>query len=400
MKNRQRIQSMPPPRRIHIYIPTSGHSTPRRVSIKQPDEKVTSPLGLPDMSPSVRTFDLEYIEPQNMQMTRRPTLRSFKKKVWVIDKYHYTAPLSATCTIRRGSTDFLAVPSNQFLLPLPLGERSGRKVPDFGVPFQPELSSPLVLRMSRISLLSEQKDIENANVFINAMNEKRMQQLEEDTEVVGSQPIHPIPQLSKLLSNVITQPAMMDFSDVFSSEVGSKEGIIVFRIENLKPVRLEIDEMGFFCIADSYIVLVTLTESVNNQLAHKIYTWIGSRSETDKKFCCAMYATALRTRLQADCMVSRQDETDEDQEFVELFDRFGRLDQSHGTQSGLYMTLEKAYPVKLYRLDGGRDVQLLLVILYNLGTKIHSVSKFKPCVCFGCRIINISVEWTEQFTSA
>jgi hypothetical protein len=168
---------------------------------------------------------------------------------------------------------------------------------------------------------------------------------------------------------------------------------VVFRIENLKPARLQPHEVGSFCVADSYIVLVT--ESIDNQFVYKIYTWIGTRSETDKKFCCAMYATSLRSRLQTECMVSRQDACDEDQAFLDLFENFDRLDASHGTQSGLYMALGKAYPVKLYQLEGGRDVRLLLVILHNTGSKKSRVSKFQFCIYFRCWSINISMEWSS-----
>ena len=101
---------------------------------------------------------------------------------------------------------------------------------------------------------------------------------------------------------VVYQPPEVDFSEIFQDWLGQKRGLFVFRIENFIPIMQP--EAGVFCVADSYIILLTTKE--DGQYANQVYTWIGSESATDKMFCCAMYAVALRNQANASNKILRQ----------------------------------------------------------------------------------------------
>ena len=112
-----------------------------------------------------------------------------------------------------------------------------------------------------------------------------------ETLVVASRP-----------QKAVYQPPEVDFSDIFHEWLGQKRGLFAFRIENFIPT-LQV-QPGMFCVADSYIILCTTKE--DGQYFNQIYTWIGSESATDKMFCCAMYAVALRNQTNASSKILRQ----------------------------------------------------------------------------------------------
>ncbi len=51
------------------------------------------------------------------------------------------------------------------------------------------------------------------------------------------------------------EPDPVDYSDVFPLELLAYEGVLVFRIENLKPVLMPESAIGKFCVADCYLIL-------------------------------------------------------------------------------------------------------------------------------------------------
>jgi hypothetical protein len=136
---------------------------------------------------------------------------------------------------------------------------------------------------------------ENGNVIINAALEslRRKQACSEDESV----------QPAAGHRNVIPVQAPIDYSEVFEEWIGNTEGVYVLRIEDFRPVLQEPVSHGKFCVADSYIIL--LTTKTNEEYKNDIYTWIGGDSETDKKFCCAMYAVALRNKIRSSCRIIR-----------------------------------------------------------------------------------------------
>ncbi|KAJ3258638.1 hypothetical protein HK103_003427 [Boothiomyces macroporosus] len=194
----------------------------------------------------------------------------------------------------------------------------------------------------------ETERIEQGSVFINALHamEEKKYEIQEHIPV-------------ETIATPTTAPKTVDYSNIYDPEVGHAPGVTIFRIELLYPVQLSTDEIGKFCVSDAYIILNTIEK--DSQFEYEIYTWIGSEAETDKRFCCAMFAVALRNSIDAKCKIIRQTESEEDEKFMDLFnDNIELLDASFGTDSGLYMAEEKSYPVKLYKMSGKTRVNAVL----------------------------------------
>lgn len=121
-------------------------------------------------------------------------------------------------------------------------------------------------------------DLEQANIFIHAL-----QGLE------GREP--PIiiiqPELSIIKPALIHYPKQtVDYSALFPNSF--ELGVTIFRIEDMRPIILDFDTSEpvaiQFCCVDCYIIL----DYHEDNDAKSVFTWIGSDSETDKKFCVAM----------------------------------------------------------------------------------------------------------------
>ncbi len=181
-----------------------------------------------------------------------------------------------------------------------------------------------------------------------------------------------LPPLPSQIPMAPTPPAVLydpspgiDYSSLFPVDMGHHAGQMIFRIEMLVPVVLDAELYGSFCVADSYIVLISSPknlESADGELKHQVYTWIGAEAETDKRFCCAMYAVALRNVVRSTERILRQSQGEEALEFCGLFDgKMELLDISHATETGLYMAEERRYPIKLYRIDDKSQIPFFLV---------------------------------------
>ncbi|KAI8904251.1 hypothetical protein DFJ77DRAFT_484554 [Powellomyces hirtus] len=175
----------------------------------------------------------------------------------------------------------------------------------------------------------------------------------------------------------------IDYSDVFPADIGHRAGVTVFRIEALKPVLLPPSRTGQFCIADCYIVLHSTTRhdapSANNHkssythsdeyddddtmMTHRIYVYIGTKAEIDKRFCAAMFSTGLRNWIYATRNVERETTGDESAEFLALFGGKFIVDENleAATDSSLFVAEEKRWPLRLYMLCGNKEIKLRLV---------------------------------------
>lgn len=123
-----------------------------------------------------------------------------------------------------------------------------------------------------------------------------------------------------------------------------------------------LESYGQFCTVDAYIVLVS--SMGEKELEHTVYTWIGATAQTDKKFCCAMYAVSLRNMVQSTKRIGRMVEGEEGEEFLKVFEGCVTvLDSRFGTETGLFMVQERVYPIKMYKVDGKFKPLLVLVIV-------------------------------------
>ncbi|KAJ3214423.1 hypothetical protein HK099_006881, partial [Clydaea vesicula] len=212
------------------------------------------------------------------------------------------------------------------------------------------------------NLLTEKKkklEITNGDTSINLSDEEeetvepRMSALKVEKQIPDY----------KFMDSIYT----VDYTDIFPEFLKVEEdGLFCFRIENMKPILLdeEGEDFGTFCINDCYLVLKIETKEDLPPPEHKIWTWIGSEAEMDKRFCCAMFAVGLRDFLNTNTRIQRECHLEESEEFILLFDLSGKLlyrDVSEGTESGLFSAQPKQYCLRLYRVYGKRDIQLLLV---------------------------------------
>ena len=204
------------------------------------------------------------------------------------------------------------------------------------------------------------------SVFISALNSAPESQLvQESSNTISSQ---------SWLSNAKQKTPQLDYSDVFPEAIGLDKGVTVFVIDSLFPVVQDQDMFGKFCVADCYIVLITTSDPQSDQLAHRIYTWIGGDAEMDKKFCVAMFSVGLRNWIGACCRIQREVEGEESLEFLQVFgEDFVYEDVTQATETGLFTAEQKRYPLRLYRIHGKLDLQLCLVEPACLALKSESV---------------------------
>ncbi|KAI8796832.1 protein flightless-1 [Biomphalaria glabrata] len=149
----------------------------------------------------------------------------------------------------------------------------------------------------------------------------------------------------------------LDYSEIFDEDVGQIPGLSCWEIENFLPNQVDEGLIGKFYQADCYIILKTFIDD-SNSLSWKIWYWIGNDATLDKKACSAIHAVNLRNLLGADCRTIRQEQNDEDEDFLDLFENGISVIEGGRTSSGFY-TVEDADPeFRLYRATGTLSVHM------------------------------------------
>ncbi|XP_035789195.1 protein flightless-1-like isoform X2 [Anopheles albimanus] len=150
----------------------------------------------------------------------------------------------------------------------------------------------------------------------------------------------------------------VDYSEIFEDEDGQCPGLTVWEIENFLPNKIEEVAHGKFYEGDCYIVLKTSYDD-SGQLSWEIFFWIGSKATLDKRACSAIHAVNLRNYLGARCRTIREEQGDESDEFLALFDADVVYIEGGRTQTGFYTIENAAYIVRLYRVhDAGANIHL------------------------------------------
>lgn len=111
----------------------------------------------------------------------------------------------------------------------------------------------------------------------------------------------------------------LDYSEFFEDEDGQTPGLTIWEIENFLPNKIDEVAHGKFYEGDCYIVLKT--SMIESQLSWEIYFWIGNAATLDKRACSAIHAVNLRNFLGARCRTIREEQADESDEFLALFDK-------------------------------------------------------------------------------
>ncbi|KAL9702468.1 hypothetical protein quinque_005986 [Culex quinquefasciatus] len=150
----------------------------------------------------------------------------------------------------------------------------------------------------------------------------------------------------------------VDYSEIFEEEDGCAVGLTVWEIENFLPNKIEEAAHGKFYEGDCYIVLKT-THDDAGQLTWEIFFWIGVKATLDKRACAAIHAVNLRNYLGARCRTIREEQGDESDEFLALFDTEVTYIEGGRTPTGFYTIENLVYIVRLYRIhDAGPNIHL------------------------------------------
>ena len=146
----------------------------------------------------------------------------------------------------------------------------------------------------------------------------------------------------------------LDYSEFFDEDVGQFPGLTIWEIENFYPNQLEEPQaLGKFYEGDCYIILNTVLDETGG-LDWKIFFWIGDKATLDKRTCSAIHSVNLRNYLGAHGRTAREEQGDESDDFLELFN--GHIDIVGGarTASGFYTVEAVEYTTRMYRIHEGQ----------------------------------------------
>ncbi|XP_057311886.1 protein flightless-1 homolog [Hydractinia symbiolongicarpus] len=190
--------------------------------------------------------------------------------------------------------------------------------------------------------------------MVESAEERKHKKIRKDGDDDGSPDDHKL-KTGKRWDQKLVKPDL-NYQDIFLEDVGTDEGLTVWVIENFLPTPMEEGLFGKFYDGDCYIILKTEYDETD-QLFHKIYYWIGQHCTLDKKACAAIHAVNLRNLLGAEGRTMREEQSDESDEFLELFDT-GVSYIEGGNSSGFYSVEETVYTTRLYRLYGGHGIKV------------------------------------------
>lgn len=154
------------------------------------------------------------------------------------------------------------------------------------------------------------------------------------------------------------QGPRLSYRDLYDPEVGQIPGLECWEIENFLPNPLDEYAFGKFFTGDCYIILNTTLNEEHGNLSWQIWFWIGESATLDKKACAAMHAVNLRNLLGARCRTIREEQGDESEEFLALFDFSLTYIDGGRTPSGFFAVEEKEYISRFYRVSGSVKVEL------------------------------------------
>ncbi|CAF4516331.1 unnamed protein product, partial [Rotaria socialis] len=152
----------------------------------------------------------------------------------------------------------------------------------------------------------------------------------------------------------------LNYSEFFDGGIGHVAGITSWEIENFLPKQLEHQLNGIFYTGDCYIILNTMIELSGNT-DWNIYFWIGKDATLDKQACAAMHAVNLRNMLGASCRTQREEQGDETEEFLALFNSHLRIIDGARTETGFWVVRDVEHPTHFYRASGTQKLHVELV---------------------------------------
>lgn len=153
----------------------------------------------------------------------------------------------------------------------------------------------------------------------------------------------------KRWDEVLEKPPV-DYSELFDEDTGQIPGLTIWEIENFLPNQVEEVLHGKFYEGDCYIILSTGVDDNTGHLTHSIFFWIGTKATLDKRACSAIHAVNLRNFLAAECRTIREEQADESEEFLSLFNTGISYIEGGRTASGFFTVEDTVYVTRLYRI--------------------------------------------------
>ncbi|KAH0567748.1 hypothetical protein KQX54_013165 [Cotesia glomerata] len=141
----------------------------------------------------------------------------------------------------------------------------------------------------------------------------------------------------------------LDYSEIFDEDAGQVPGLSVWEIENFLPNQIEEVAHGKFYEGDCYIILKTILDE-SGSLMWSIFFWIGEKATLDKRACAAIHAVNLRNFLGAQCRTIREEQGDESDDFLLLFNSDITYIEGGRTSSGFYTVDDTPIISRLYQV--------------------------------------------------
>lgn len=229
---------------------------------------------------------------------------------------------------------------------------AGANVP-VPTPVQNTSKDPIArkLRLRRGRRDQEEADQDQAKILKGMKDVAKEKNLEKDTEST-TESLRP-----KRWDESLEKPPL-DYSEFFDEDAGQCPGLSIWEIENFLPNRIDEVAHGKFYEGDCYIVLKTKMDQ-NETLSWEIYFWIGEKAPLDKRACSAIHAVNLRNYLGAQCRTIREEQGDESEEFLNLFDTQITYIEGGRTCSGFFTVEDMNFETHLYRIhDAGPTIHL------------------------------------------
>lgn len=216
----------------------------------------------------------------------------------------------------------------------------------------PKDSTARKIRLRR-GLRNDSTDNKDSAKILKGMKDiakdKDLQSLDDDPVIESLKP--------KRWDESLEKPPV-DYSEIFEEDDGCLPGLTIWEIENFLPNKIDQVIHGKFYQGDCYIILKTYIVE-NGQLAWQIYFWIGAEATLDKRACSAIHAVNLRNYLGARCRTIREEQNDESEEFLALFDTPITYIEGGRTVTGFYTVEDVMHNNRMYRIHGaGASIHL------------------------------------------
>eukprot|EP00735_Rhodelphis_limneticus_P008798 TRINITY_DN2282_c0_g1::TRINITY_DN2282_c0_g1_i1::g.6847::m.6847 TRINITY_DN2282_c0_g1::TRINITY_DN2282_c0_g1_i1::g.6847 ORF type:complete len:944 (-),score=398.86,sp/P02640/VILI_CHICK/39.83/3e-174,sp/P02640/VILI_CHICK/32.63/2e-39,sp/P02640/VILI_CHICK/28.42/2e-32,Gelsolin/PF00626.17/1.1e-18,Gelsolin/PF00626.17/1.8e-16,Gelsolin/PF00626.17/1e-09,Gelsolin/PF00626.17/6.1e-17,Gelsolin/PF00626.17/2.5e-07,Gelsolin/PF00626.17/1.7e-10,VHP/PF02209.14/9.4e+03,VHP/PF02209.14/2.6e-14 TRINITY_DN2282_c0_g1_i1:633- len=149
----------------------------------------------------------------------------------------------------------------------------------------------------------------------------------------------------------------MSAAELFTG-AGRHDGVEIWRIENMKPVKISSPTLGKFYSGDSYLILHTYTKA--GAKAFNLHFWLGQESSQDERGAAAIFTAELDQFLGDVPVQFREVQGHESNEFLQIF-KNGITYEEGGVASGFKKVDRDVFPKRLLHIKGHRNIRITQV---------------------------------------